>query len=61
MQWIGEVLRRLAFFFRRGQFQRDLKEEMERARADEGKDLTDEGMLPDDARDTASRNPLEVR
>jgi hypothetical protein len=28
MQWLGEVWRRLTFLFRRRQFQRELREEM---------------------------------
>jgi putative ABC transport system permease protein len=55
MQWLGEVWRRLAFFFRRGRFQRDLEEEMADHVRMNAKDLTDEGMPPDEARNTARR------
>jgi predicted permease len=55
MQWLGEVWRRLTFFFRRGQFQHELKEEMDDHVRMKAKDLTDEGMLPDQARNAARR------
>lgn len=55
MQWAGEVWRRLAFFLRRGQFQRELKEEMDEHVRMKQKDLTEEGMLPDHARNAARR------
>jgi predicted permease len=55
MQWIGEAWRRLVFFFRRGQFQHELKEEMDDHVRMKAKDLTDEGMLPDQARNAARR------
>jgi predicted permease len=55
MQWIGEAWRRLTFFFRCGQFQRELKEEMDEHVRMKQKDLTDEGMPPDEARNAARR------
>jgi hypothetical protein len=55
MQWLGEVWRRLTFFFRRGQFQRELKEEIDDHVRMKQTDLTGEGMQPDEARNTARR------
>jgi predicted permease len=55
MQWIGEGWRRLTVFFRRGQFQRELREEMDEHVRMKQRDLTDEGMPPDEARKTARR------
>jgi predicted permease len=55
MQWIGEGWRRLAFFFRRGQFQRELKEEMDDHVRMKVKDLTDEGMPSEEARNASRR------
>ncbi|HTV56799.1 MAG TPA: ABC transporter permease [Terriglobia bacterium] len=55
MQWLDEIWRRLSFFFRRGQFQRELKEEMDDHVRMKQKDLTGEGMPPDDARNAARR------
>lgn len=55
MQWVGEAWRRLAFFFRRGRFERELKEEMDDHVRMKAKDLTDEGMPPDQARNGARR------
>jgi hypothetical protein len=55
MQWLGEVRRRLVFLFRRGQFQRELTEEMDEHVRMKKRDLTDEGMPPDDARNAARR------
>jgi putative ABC transport system permease protein len=53
MQWIGEIWRRLAFFFRRGQFQRELKEEMDDHVRMKAKDLHEEGMPTDEASNAA--------
>jgi predicted permease len=55
MQWRGEVWRRLAFFFRRGRAQRDLKEEMDEHVRMKAKDLADEGMPPNEALNAARR------
>ncbi|HTV55224.1 MAG TPA: permease prefix domain 1-containing protein, partial [Terriglobia bacterium] len=55
MQWMGEVWRRLTFFFRRGQFQRELREEMDEHVRMKQKDLTGDGMPPGEARNAASR------
>jgi hypothetical protein len=55
MQWIGESWRRFVFFFRRGQFQRELQEEMEEHVRMKQKDLTDEGMPPQEARNAVRR------
>jgi predicted permease len=55
MQWLGEVWRRLTFFFRRGQFQRELREEMDDHVRMKTRDITDEGMPPGEARNAARR------
>jgi putative ABC transport system permease protein len=55
MQWLGEAWRRLAFFFRRGQFHRDLEEEMADHVRMKQTDLTGEGMPPDEAQNAARR------
>jgi len=55
MQWLIEVWRRLAFFFRREQFQRELKEEIDDHVRMKQKDLADEGMPPNEARNAARR------
>jgi predicted permease len=55
MQWIGEAWRRLAFFSRRGQFRSELKEEMDDHVRMKQKDLTDEGMPSDEARNAVRR------
>ncbi len=55
MQWIGEIWRQLVFFFRRGQFQRELREEMDEHVRMKAKDIADEGMPPDEARNPARR------
>ncbi|HTV56798.1 MAG TPA: ABC transporter permease, partial [Terriglobia bacterium] len=55
MQWIGEAWRRLMFLLRRGQFQRELKEELDEHVRMKQKDLTDEGMPSDEARNAARR------
>jgi predicted permease len=55
MQLIGEFWRRLAFFFGCGQFQGELKEEMDEHVRMKAKDLADEGMPPDEARNAARR------
>jgi hypothetical protein len=64
MHWLGEVWRRLMFFFRRGQFQRELKEEIDEHIRMKQKDLVNEGMPHDEARDAARRefgNALVLR
>jgi hypothetical protein len=55
MQWIGEAWRRLLFFFRRGQFQRELREEMNEHVRMKQKDLAGEGMPPHEAHNAARR------
>ncbi len=55
MQWLGEVWRRLTFFFRHARFHRELREEMDEHVRMKQKDLTGEGMPPDEARDAVSR------
>jgi predicted permease len=55
MQWLGEIWRRLTFLFRRGEFQRDLREEMDDHVRMKQKDLTREGMPPDEARNASRR------
>lgn len=55
MQWLGEAWRRLAFFFRRGQFERNLAEEMDEHLRMKEKDLQEDGMAPDEARQAARR------
>jgi predicted permease len=55
MRWLGEAWRRMLFFFRRGQFQRELKEEMDEHVRMKQKDLTGGGMPPDEARNAARR------
>jgi macrolide transport system ATP-binding/permease protein len=64
MKWIGELWRRLAVFFRRGQFHRELEEEMSEHLRMKAKDLHEEGTQPDEARNAARRefgNPLLLR
>jgi predicted permease len=56
MQWVGKAWRRLTFFFRRGQFQRELREEMDDHEQMKQKDLAGEGMPPDEARNIARRD-----
>jgi predicted permease len=55
MQWISEAWRRLIFFFRRGAFQRELREEMDDHVRMKQKDLTDGGMASDEARNAVRR------
>lgn len=55
MQWLSEVWRRVEFFFRKGQLQRELREEMDQHLRMKAEDLTEEGMQPDDARKAAKR------
>jgi predicted permease len=55
MQWIGEAWRRLAFFFRRGQFHRDLEEEMNDHVRMKAGDLNKQGIPPEEARCEARR------
>jgi predicted permease len=55
MRWLGGIWRRSAFFFRRGEFQRDLREEMDEHVRMKQKDLTGEGMPPDEALSAARR------
>jgi predicted permease len=55
MDWLGEAWRRVVFFFRRGEFHRDLEEEMNDHVRMKQKDLTGEGMAPDEARNAARR------
>ena len=55
MQWLGEAWRRLAFFFRRGQFQLDLAKEMDEHLRMKEKDLEENGMAPDQALQAAKR------
>jgi predicted permease len=64
MQWIGEAWRRLAFFFRRGEFHRDLEEEMNDHVRMKAGDLSKQGIPLDEARDAARRefgNALVLR
>lgn len=64
MQWLGEAWRRLVFFLRRAQFQRDLDEEMNEHLRMKEKDFQEDGMAPDEARQAARRefgNALLVR
>jgi predicted permease len=64
MQWIGELWRRLALFFRRGQFHRELEEEMSEHVRTKTKGLSQGGVSPDEARIAARRefgNPLLLR
>ncbi len=55
MDWPGEAWRRFSFFFRRGQFQRDLREEMADHVRMKTNDLHEQGMPSDDARLAARR------
>jgi predicted permease len=55
MQWIGEAWRRLAFFFRRGQFQSDLEEEMAEHVRMKAKDLSKDGIPSEEAQCEARR------
>jgi predicted permease len=55
VQWLAEIWRRLAFFFRRGHFHRDLEEEMNEHLRMKANDLHNQGMAPDAARYTARR------
>ncbi len=55
MDWLGEAWRRLMFLFRRGQFQRDLREEMADHVRMKERELADEGVPPNEARNTARR------
>jgi hypothetical protein len=50
MQWMGEIWRRLVFCFRRGQFHRELEEEMSEHLRMKAKDLREEGTPPGEAR-----------
>ncbi|HEX5411053.1 MAG TPA: ABC transporter permease [Terriglobia bacterium] len=64
MQWLGEAWRQLMFFFQRGQFQRDLQEEMREHLRMKAKDLTAAGVPPEEAGNAARRefgNPLLLR
>lgn len=64
MQWIGEIWRRLAFFFRRGQFHSDLEEEMGEHLRMKTKTLHEQGMPADESRYAAQRefgNALSLR
>jgi predicted permease len=49
MQWLSEVLRRLMFLFRRGQFHRDLDEEMADHVHMKAGELSNEGIPPEEA------------
>jgi putative ABC transport system permease protein len=55
MEWIGEVWQRLAFLFRRGQFHRDLEEEMADHVRMKARDLNNEGSPPEEAQCEAKR------
>jgi putative ABC transport system permease protein len=55
MQCLGEMWRRLAFFFRRGRLQRDLEEEMREHVRMRAEALQEEGMPPEEARYAARR------
>src|ERR1041385_497098 len=64
MQWLAEGWRRLAFFFRRGRFHRDLDEEMRVHLRMKANDLAAAGGPPEEALDTARGefgNPLLLR
>ncbi len=55
MQWLGEIWRRLVFFLRREQFQRDLEEEMRLHQELRAQANAEEGMPPEEARYAARR------
>jgi putative ABC transport system permease protein len=55
MTWLSEAWRRLAFFLRRGQLQRDLDEEMREHLRMKAEALQEEGMPPREARYAAKR------
>jgi predicted permease len=55
MQWLGEAWRRLAFFFRRGQFHRDLEEEMAEHVRVKANDLSSKDGIPSDEAQYAAR------
>jgi predicted permease len=55
MQWLGEAWRRLTFLFRRGQFHRDLEEEMNDHVRMKAGDLSKQGIPPEEARREARR------
>lgn len=64
MQRIGETWRRLAFFFRRGKFDRDVEEEMNEHVRMKAKDFHEQGMPSGESRYAAMRefgNPLLLR
>ncbi|MGH9357899.1 MAG: ABC transporter permease, partial [Terriglobia bacterium] len=64
MEWLGELWRRLVFFLRRGQFHRDLEEEMRLHQNLRAESHTEEGMKPDEAHFAAKRefgNALLIR
>jgi predicted permease len=61
---IGEIYRKLAFFFRRTQFHRDLEEEMSEHLRLKAKALVEDGIRSEEARNAARRdfgNPLLLR
>ena len=55
MQWLGEMWRRLGFFFRRGRLQSDLEEEMREHLRMKAEALKEEGVPPEEARYAARR------
>jgi predicted permease len=55
MRWIGEVWRRLVFFFRRGEFHRDLEEEVADHMRMKARDLSKEGIPSEEAQCGARR------
>ncbi|HTV55223.1 MAG TPA: ABC transporter permease [Terriglobia bacterium] len=64
MQWLAEIWRRLTFFFRRGQFDRDLEEEMSEHLRMKAKAFDEAGIPPGEARYAARRefgNALSLR
>ncbi len=64
MEWLGELWRRLLFFLRRGQFHRDLEEEMRLHQELRAEAHTEDGMAPAEAGYAARRefgNPLVLR
>ncbi|MGH9350814.1 MAG: ABC transporter permease, partial [Terriglobia bacterium] len=56
MQWIGELWRRLMFFLRRGQFHRDLEEEMRLHQDLRAQARAEQGMAPAEAGYAARRD-----
>ncbi len=64
MEWLGELWRRLVFFLRRGQFHRDLEEEMRLHQELRAQTHAEDGMVPEEAHYAAQRefgNPLLLR